>query len=182
MNFCGHCGTAVEQRIPEGDNRHRHICPGCGTIHYSNPRIVAGTIPVWGEKVLLCKRAIAPRHGYWTLPAGYMENTETTMEAALRETWEEAQTRVQLDGLYCVISVPHIDQVHMYFRASMVDGQFSAGEESLEVALFHEEEIPWDQLAFPTIQDALKRFFHERRNNHFTLLVDDIRRPLRGSD
>ncbi|MDX1589504.1 MAG: NUDIX hydrolase [Oleiphilaceae bacterium] len=182
MNFCSHCGTAVVQRIPEGDNRHRHICPGCGTIHYSNPRIVAGTIPVWEDKVLLCRRAIAPRHGYWTLPAGYMENTETTMEAALRETWEEAQARVDIDGLYCVMSVPHIDQVHMYFRASLVDGRFSAGEESLEVALFREEDIPWDQLAFPTIQDALQHYFRERRNNHFTLMVEDIRRPLKSTD
>lgn len=180
MNFCSHCGNAVEERIPAGDNRSRFICPGCDTIHYSNPRIVAGTIPIWQGQVLLCRRAIEPRHGYWTLPAGYMENTESTEEAALRETWEEAQTRVTLDGLYCVMSVPHIDQVHMYFRASLVDGSFSAGEESLEVALFHEKDIPWGQLAFPTIQDALKRYFRERREQRFTLLVDDIRRPLKS--
>jgi len=179
MKFCSHCGTAVELRIPEGDNRSRHVCPGCGTIHYSNPRIVAGTIPVWEDRILLCRRAIQPRHGFWTLPAGYMENAETTMEAALRETWEEANARVELDGLYSVMNVPHIDQVHMYFRATMIDGTFSAGDESLEVELFREEQIPWDHLAFPTVQDTLERYFRERRENRFTVLVDDIRRPLK---
>ena len=182
MHYCTACGDSVDFRIPKGDDRHRHVCRSCGTIHYINPRIVAGTIPVWKNRILLCRRAIQPRYGFWTLPAGFMENTETTTEAALRETLEEAQCQVELQGLYTVLNVPHIDQVHMYFRARMLENQFAAGDESLEVALFHEHEIPWQELAFPTVFETLRRFINDRTsNNSFQVVVDDIRQRL-GKD
>lgn len=180
MHYCSSCGSSVEFRIPEGDDRHRHICSSCGTIHYINPRIVAGTIPVWEDQVLLCRRAIEPRYGFWTLPAGFMENTETTSEAALRETMEEACARVELEGLYTVLNVPHIDQVHLYFRARMVNPEYGAGAESLETALFREHEVPWEELAFPTVAETLKRYFRDRSNNgRFDVVVDDIHQPLK---
>lgn len=176
MKFCSNCGSAVDLRIPEGDSRPRHVCDHCNTIHYQNPKIVAGTIPVWKDQVLLCRRAIEPRLGYWTLPAGFMENAETTGEAAMRETWEEAEARVSLDGLYSLIDIPHIDQVHMFFRATLIDGRFGVGSESLETRLFREEEIPWDELAFPTVRQTLELFFQDRRQQHFHVHVRDIRR------
>ena len=123
MNFCSACGHSVNLEIPEGDNRPRYVCPSCKTIHYQNPNIVAGTIPVYGDKVLLCKRAIEPRYGYWTLPAGFMENQETTREAAARETWEEAEAKVELLGLFTLIDVPQINQVHIYYRAELINDE-----------------------------------------------------------
>jgi ADP-ribose pyrophosphatase YjhB (NUDIX family) len=179
MKFCSACGAPTEHRIPEDDNRPRHICTQCKTIHYQNPNIVAGTIPVHEDKILLCRRAIKPRHGYWTLPAGFMENQETTTEAAMRETWEEAEARVNIDGLYTVINVPQIDQVHMFFRATIIDGAFGVGVESLETRLFREDQIPWDDLAFPTIRKTLKLFFEERRLGVFNVHVTDIVRSPR---
>ena len=180
MRYCSSCGSPLENRVPEGDNRVRPVCDSCGVIHYTNPKIVAGTIPVWEDRILLCRRAIEPRYGFWTLPAGFMENAETTVEAAIRETVEEANAQVEIEGLYSVINVPHIDQVHMYFRATMVNDRFSAGDESLDVALFRETEIPWDDLAFPTVSATLRRFFDERRRaTSFSVFVDDIRRPLK---
>lgn len=178
MNYCSHCGKPVTHRIPTGDNRHRYVCDHCNRIHYENPRIVAGTIPVWGDRILLCRRAIEPRRGYWTLPAGFMENSETTVEAAVRETLEEAMAEVTVDGLYTVLHVPHIDQVHMFFRATLTDGQFGAGEESLEAELFSLDEIPWDELAFPTIRETLEHFVRDKMENHFPVRVGDIRRKL----
>ncbi len=179
MKFCSHCGGGIEHKVPVDDNRPRHVCITCGTIHYQNPNIVAGTIPVFEDRILLCKRAIEPRHGFWTLPAGFMENQETTTEAALRETWEEAEARVQIESLYTVINVPQIDQVHMYFRATMVDGNFGAGPESLEVRLFDEAEIPWSELAFPTVKKTLQLFLEERKQGTFGVHVSDIVRPPR---
>lgn len=176
MNYCSLCGNPVENRIPEGDNRPRFVCDACGTIHYSNPKIVAGTIPVWENQILLCRRAIEPRRGYWTLPAGFMENAETIPEAAERETWEEALAKVTLEGLYTVINLPHIDQVHMFFRATMLTPEFAAGEESLDVQLFHEQDIPWAEIAFPTVSQTLERFFEDRLKSHFPVHVSDIRR------
>lgn len=179
MKFCSACGAPTEHRIPEDDNRPRHICTQCKTIHYQNPNIVAGTIPIHEDKVLLCRRAIEPRHGFWTLPAGFMENQETTTEAAMRETWEEAEARVNIDGLFTVINVPQIDQVHMFFRATIIDGAFGVGVESLETRLFLEEEIPWNDLAFPTIRKTLQLFFEERRIGVFNVHVTDIIRSPR---
>lgn len=179
MKFCSHCGGDIEQKVPQDDNRPRHVCTVCETIHYQNPNIVAGTIPVYENRILLCRRAIEPRHGYWTLPAGFMENQETTTEAAMRETWEEAEAKVTIDGLYTVINVPQIDQVHMYFRATIINGDYGVGPESLETQLFHEEDIPWDELAFPTVKKTLKLFLEERKQSRFGVHVSDIIREPR---
>lgn len=177
MKYCSHCATELEFRIPDGDNRERHICPACRTIFYQNPRIVAGTLPVFEGQVLLCRRAIEPRKGFWTLPAGFMENGESTEQAALRETWEEAMARVTLKSLFSMITVPRIDQVHIFFLAEMDKAEFAAGEESLEVALFREEDIPWRELAFPTVSQTLKRYFADRSHDQ-TAHVFDISLPF----
>ncbi|HEX8979055.1 MAG TPA: NUDIX hydrolase [Parasulfuritortus sp.] len=178
MKYCSHCGAPVSHRIPDGDNRHRYICDACGTIHYQNPRMVVGCLPTWENKVLLCRRAIEPRYGLWTLPAGFMENGETTTEGAIRETLEEAGARVELEGLYSLVNIPDIDQVYMLFRARLLDLDFAAGEESLEVALFGEDEIPWDEMAFRTVHRTLKHYFDDRRSGHFPLHFSDLdRRP-----
>ncbi|MBZ9566170.1 NUDIX hydrolase [Modicisalibacter tunisiensis] len=173
MNFCSHCGEPVRFAIPEGDDRPRYLCDACGSIHYQNPRIVAGTLPVHDGRILLCRRAIAPRRGYWTLPAGFMENAETTLEAAARETREEACAEVAIHGLYTLINLPHINQVFMIFLADL-EGGFAAGPESLEVALFGEDEIPWDELAFPTIERTLRHYFSDRRHGAYPLHMSDI--------
>ncbi|WP_431482601.1 NUDIX hydrolase [Pseudomonas solani] len=162
MKFCSQCGGPVIQRIPEGDNRLRHVCELCHTIHYMNPRIVAGCVPVWGKQVLLCRRAIEPRKGYWTLPAGFMENGETMEQAAARETAEEACARVRNLQLYTLFDLPHISQVYTFFLAELEDLDFSAGEESLEVKLFDEADIPWSELAFPTVRRTLECYFADR--------------------
>ncbi|WP_263145387.1 NUDIX hydrolase [Pseudomonas sp. RIT-PI-AD] len=167
MKFCSQCGGPVSQRIPAGDNRLRYICDACSLIHYQNPRIVAGCLPVWNGQVLLCRRAIEPRRGYWTLPAGFMENGETMAQAAARETLEEACARVEALELYTLFDLPHIDQVYLFFRAELADGAFACGEESLEVRLFAEEEIPWSELAFPTVGRTLECFFADRRTQRY---------------
>lgn len=163
MKFCSECAHPVTLQIPPDDNRLRHVCSQCGAIHYQNPKMVIGSIPVWehaGEtQVLLCKRAIEPRHGYWTLPAGFMENDETTSDAALRETLEEAGARIQLHPLFSLLNVPHVQQVHLFYRATLLDLDYAAGIESLEVKLFSEADIPWDDIAFPTVGHTLKFFF-----------------------
>jgi ADP-ribose pyrophosphatase YjhB (NUDIX family) len=167
MNFCSQCGNPLSQQIPAGDNRLRFVCPQCQTIHYQNPRIIAGCLPIWGEQVLLCRRAIEPRRGYWTLPAGFMENGETLEQAAARETLEEACARVQGLSLYTLFDLPHINQVYMLFRAELVDLNFAAGAESLEVQLFSEQDIPWSELAFPTIGRTLECYFADRGQQLF---------------
>lgn len=169
MNFCSQCGQSVELKIPDGDNRERHVCDHCNTIHYQNPNIVAGCLPVWEDKVLLCKRAIEPRHGFWTLPAGFMENNETLEQAATRESVEEANANLEISKLYTVISLPHINQIYMLYLANLLDLNFSAGPESLDVQLFTEAQIPWDELAFRTIDFTLKRYFEDRKKNNFPL-------------
>ena len=174
MKFCSECGQGVTARVPDGDTRSRFVCDHCQTIHYQNPRIVAGCLAVHGQQVLLCRRAIEPRRGFWTLPAGFMENGETTEEAALRETWEEARARLQQQELYMLFNLPHINQVYMFFRGELADLEFSAGEESLEVRLFHEHEIPWDKLAFPTVGKTLKQYFLDRQEHAFPVRIRDI--------
>ncbi|MCG8317350.1 MAG: NUDIX hydrolase [Pseudomonadales bacterium] len=174
MKYCSQCGHSVSLKIPDGDQRERHVCDNCGFIHYLNPRIIAGTLPIYQDKVLLCRRAIEPRKGYWTLPAGFMENGETTQEAALRETWEEAEAKLDLHGLYTLFNLPHINQVYIFFRGEVVKGEFGVGEESLECQFFSETEIPWDNLAFPTIYKTLKHFFQDRANNSFPVRMEDI--------
>lgn len=172
--FCSICGQPVTQRVPEGDSRERDCCTSCGAIHYVNPRPVVGTIPVWKDQVLLCKRAIEPRLGYWTLPAGFMEIGETTGAGALRETLEEAGARITLGPLYTMIDVPHAEQVHIFFRAQLLDLDFHAGEESLEVRLFKEEQIPWHDLAFRTVATTLELFFADRARGEFGTYTREI--------
>jgi len=166
MKFCSECAAPVSLLIPAGDNRPRYVCASCSAIHYQNPKMVLGSIPVWerdGElKILLCKRAIEPRYGYWTLPAGFMENNETTAEAAIRETQEEAGANIELGKLFTLLNVARVHQVHMFYLATLVDLDFAPGEESLDVQMFSEAEIPWDDLAFPTIRTTLELFFADR--------------------
>ncbi len=162
MNYCSNCGAAITRAIPPGDNRERYVCNACDTVHYQNPRIVTGCLPVWDNQVLLCRRAIAPREGYWTLPAGYLENGETTAAGAVRETWEEAQATVAVQELYTMFSLPHISQIYLFFRAQMTNPDFAAGEESLEVQLFDEADVPWQELAFPVISQTLEFYFADR--------------------
>jgi len=176
MNYCQSCGSTVNLSIPDGDNRERHVCTSCGEIHYQNPKIVAGCLPVWEDRVLLCKRAIEPRHGDWTLPAGFMENGETIEQAAMRESIEEANATLLNLRLYTIISLPHISQVYMLFLADLKDTDFSPGEESLETKLFAEEEIPWNSLAFKTIHFTLEHFFEDRKNGVFPLHNSSISR------
>jgi len=169
MKFCSSCGHKLVLRIPQDDDRPRHICEQCDTIHYQNPRIIAGCLPVFEDKVLLCRRAIEPRQGYWTLPAGFMENAESVEQAALRESREEAHANITLHELYTLFSIPHINQVYMLFKGELNDLNFRAGSESLEVRLFTEEEIPWQQLAFPSIHKTLEYYFVDRKQQHYPL-------------
>lgn len=177
IKFCCTCAAPVSVRVPQGDSQLRHVCDSCGAIHYRNPRMVVGTLPVWEDKILLCRRAIEPRHGCWTLPAGFMENEETIAEAALRETREEACTHVELDAMYTMISVPHISQVHVIFRARLLDLDFAAGDETLEVALFDEANIPWDTIAFRTVAMTLRYFFADRAAKCFGVHVESVVLP-----
>jgi len=157
MNFCSHCGQANVSQIPAGDNRERAVCSACGTIHYINPKNVVGTIPMWENKILLCRRAIEPRKNFWTLPAGFLELHETSSEGAVRETLEETGAQVDVGGLFSVINVPHIGQIHWFYIAQMQSAEFSqTTSESTAVALFTESEIPWDELAFQTIRKTLR--------------------------
>ena len=178
MKFCSECGSPVELKIPPDDNRPRHVCPLCATIHYQNPKLVIGSIPQWEDgRILLCRRAIEPRHGLWTLPAGFMENGETTTEAAIRETLEEANARVTLGDLYSMVNLPDINQVHLLFRAKLLDLDFSPGAESLEVELFEEQDIPWDEIAFRPVSMTLKQYFADRMNNNFQFHIGDLTAP-----
>lgn len=176
MNYCSQCGSAVEVGIPQGDNRPRYLCPSCGTIHYQNPKVVVGCIPVWEERVLLCRRAIEPRYGLWTVPAGFMENGETSHQGAARETLEEACARVSVEGLYTLFNLPHINQLYLLYRSRLLDLEFAAGDESLEVALFRETEIPWDEIAFPVIKESLRLYFVDRARGQFPLRGGTIER------
>ena len=174
MKFCSDCGSAVSLQIPERDDRQRHVCNACGVIHYQNPRVVVCAIPAWEDKVLLCRRAIEPRHGFWTLPGGFMENGESTLQAAIRETREEACARIEIHALYSMFNIIHINQVQLFFRATLTDLDFSPGDESLETALFSEDEIPWQELAFPAVTSTLKEYFKDLPGKQFNLRLADI--------
>jgi ADP-ribose pyrophosphatase YjhB (NUDIX family) len=182
MNFCSQCGQAVVHKVPEGDSRLRYVCEHCQTVHYQNPKVVCGCLPVWEDKVLLCRRAIEPRRGYWTLPAGFMENGETTPEAAARETIEEAAATVQIGELYALFNIRHINQVYLMFRADLKDGVYGVGEESLECRLFTEEEIPWDEIAFPTIKRTLYYYFDDRKKGEYPFRMRDIELDFRRTN
>ena len=178
MNFCSQCGAKTHFTVPADDNRPRHVCAECQTIHYENPKIICGCLVTYQGKVLLCRRAIEPRHGLWTLPAGFMENGETAEEGALRETFEEAMARPELKGLYALTSIPHISQVYMIFRAELTQPEFSPGPESLEVALFSPEEIPWGELAFQTVEKTLKHWVADLTAQHYPLHSIEIAEPV----
>jgi ADP-ribose pyrophosphatase YjhB (NUDIX family) len=175
IKHCRNCGTAVAYRVPDdGDVRPRAVCPACDTIHYENPLNVVGTVPHWGEKVLLCKRNIEPRWGKWTLPAGFMELGETTLQGAARETDEEAGATFEMEGLISVISVPRVGQVHLFYRARLLSNSFNPGHETIEARLFDEAEIPWDEIAFRTVKETLQRYFEDRRKGRFEVHNIDI--------
>jgi ADP-ribose pyrophosphatase YjhB (NUDIX family) len=165
-------------RIPPGDNLARAVCTACGSIHYENPRIVVGCVPEWQGRILLCQRAIAPRRGYWTTPAGFMENGETLQAGAARESLEEAEARVQIGSLLAITHVLHASQVHVAFRAALLEGKFGIGAESLQAGLYLEAEIPWEQIAFPSIAFALRSYFEDRRLGLERLHFSDVDRPL----
>lgn len=190
MNYCSHCGSTVSLRIPQGDRLPRHVCDNCGAIHYDNPKIVAGCVVEWEGRILLCRRAIEPRYGKWTLPAGFMENGETTAQAAARETREEACAEVVNDTnpkmnpgvildlpLFAIVNVPHIHQVHLFYRGALRNGSFSPGEESLETALFDECTIPWADLAFRSVRFCLEAYIADRKRGTFGLHACDLPPP-----
>lgn len=174
MNYCSSCGKPVSKKIPPGDNLLRFVCEACQTIHYHNPKIVAGCIPEWDDQILLCRRAIEPKSGLWTFPAGFMEIGESTEQAAKRETEEEAHTQVEVTSLYAVLSLPHIGQVYMVFRGRMITCEFGAGEESLDVRLFNRDAIPWDEIAFPVVKDALRRYVEDAIQGIFRVHVASL--------
>ncbi len=174
MKFCSYCGVVVTLRIPEGDDRNRYVCDACGVIHYQNPRVIVGCLPVHEDKILLCRRAIEPRYGLWTLPAGFMENGETTMEGAARETWEEARATVVDQHLYRIFDMPQINQVYMFYRTGIVDGQFGVGPESTEVELFAEDDIPWQEMAFLPVTQTLREFLEDRKEGNFPVRVSKL--------
>ena len=177
MQFCSHCGAKVSRRIPEGDDRPRYVCDECQTIHYQNPRVIVGVLPTRDDRVLLCRRAIEPRKGFWTIPAGFLENGETTLQGAERETWEEAGARVEQPQLYRLFDLPHINQVYIFYRAALAGSDYHPGPESLEVELFAESDIPWSEIAFPVVNDALKEFFEDYRCGEYPVRVSDVQ-PL----
>lgn len=161
MNFCSECGAVVKRLVPPGDNRERFVCESCGLVHYQNPNNVAGAILTWENRVLMCKRAIEPRYGYWTLPAGFMENNESVHQAAARESIEEARAQPGHLSLFGVFSMPYISQVYLMFYGKLLSDQVSPGAESLDVTLFTRDEIPWDEIAFPVVSHCLKLFFEK---------------------
>ncbi|MES2942468.1 MAG: NUDIX hydrolase [Pseudomonadota bacterium] len=178
LNHCRVCGTAVVYRLPDdGDTRERAVCPACNTVHYENPLNVVGTVPVWGEdgeQVLLCLRNIEPRRGKWTLPAGFMELGETTAEGAARETVEEAGAQFEMQELFTVLNIVRVGQVHLYYRARLLSTEFNPGYETIKARLFTEAEIPWDEIAFKTVQKTLEHYFSDRRKGSFSVHVGDV--------
>lgn len=175
MKFCSACGASIQILVPVGDNRERHVCISCETIHYNNPRIITGCLPFYQNKVLMCRRAIEPRLGFWTLPAGFLELGETVAQGAMRETEEESGAQVIIGDLYCMFNLPHIGQIYMMYLAELPEPIFSSyTDESLEVKLFAEEEIPWRELAFRTMWRTLHHYFEDRKTGKFSLHVEDI--------
>ena len=174
MNFCSNCAARVALRIPDGDNLPRFVCEACGTIHYQNPKLVVGCVPEYDGRIVICRRAIEPRRGYWTVPAGFMENCETLQQAAARESREEALIDVEIGSLLAVVHVLYAQQVHVFFRGRMRSASYGAGVESLEVELVRAEDIPWPDIAFPSTEYSLRRYLEDRAAGrepyHFTQL------------
>ena len=169
MKYCSQCGAPVRRLVPPGDTHERFVCAACQAIHYQNPKIVAGCIPEWQDKILLCRRAIEPRLGLWTIPAGFMELNETTAQAAAREALEEANAAVEIGDLHTLYNLPHISQVYLVYRSQLRNLDYAPGQESLEVKLFGEDEIPWEQMAFRAVTFALQHFFADRRQGRYAL-------------
>lgn len=165
MKYCSSCGATVSRKTPEGDNRERWVCDACDTIHYRNPLVVVGCVPELDGRILLCKRAIEPRAGYWTVPAGFMELGETLAQGAARETMEEACAEVRIGHLFASVDVVQAGQVHLFFAAELL-GDFAPGEESLEVALFEKPDIPWDEIAFRSVRFALEKYLEDAGTNN----------------
>ena len=175
IRHCRECGARVGYRVPDdGDTRERAVCPACATIHYENPLNVVGTVPVLGDRVLLCKRNIEPRWGKWTLPAGFMELGETTAQGAARETDEEAGAQITLGPLFSLVNVPHVGQVHLFYLATLLAERFAPGHETIEARLFAEQEIPWDEIAFRTVRVTLERYFADRRAGRLGMHCIDL--------
>lgn len=185
MKFCQHCAGPVSYVIPRGDDRQRHYCPACDVVFYQNPRNVVGTVPVSEDgRVLLCKRGIEPRHGKWTLPAGFMENEESTHAGAVRETMEEAGARIELGSstLYTLFNLPQINQVYLLFRASILEANLGFTEETLATKLCAESEVPWGEIAFPVVKITLEHYFRDRERQHFPVRMFDVTRNGRELD
>ena len=174
MKFCSSCGSHLVEKMPRDDDRRRHVCPGCDTVHYQNPKIVTGCLPVWEDSILLCRRAIEPRSGYWTVPAGFMELDETVEQGAVRETWEEARAQVEIQAPYSMFNLPHVNQLYVIYRARLKNLDFRPGPESEDVRLFAEQDIPWDDLAFGTVRQTLRFFFGDRPGGRFPMRTGTI--------
>ena len=174
MNYCSECGKSLTYHIPPGDDRSRYLCESCGTIHYQNPRMVVGCIPEMGDKILFCRRAIEPCYGKWTLPAGYLENGETVSAGARREAFEEARARVEILSPYALYNICYVNQVYLMFRGCLTDRDFRPGSESLEVCLFSEDEIPWDEIAFRVMEETLVQYFKDRPTGIFPFYIGNI--------
>jgi ADP-ribose pyrophosphatase YjhB (NUDIX family) len=178
MNFCSHCGSPVKLVVPPGDDRLRHVCHTCGTVHYQNPKIVVGCIPQWEDRILMCRRNIEPQKGLWTLPAGYLESGETVTDGARRETWEETGAVVEDLLPYLMFDITYFSQIYLMFRARMQEPEFKVTAESAEVTLMREEEIPWDRIAFRAIENTLRRFFRDRPDGRFPFRIRRIRKKI----
>ena len=175
IKHCKNCGAAVVYRLPDdGDTKQRAVCPACHTVHYENPLNVVGTVPHFGDRVLLCKRNIEPRFGKWTLPAGFMELDETLAEGAARETVDEAGAQFEMQSLFSILNVARVGQVHMFYRARLTSDQFDPGTETIEARLFLESEIPWSEIAFRTVKETLERYFADQRAGAFSIHTVDI--------
>lgn len=180
MQYCSACSQPVTHTVPAGDNRSRAVCTSCGTVHYENPKVVAGCVPEYEGQILLCRRAIEPRHGFWTVPAGFMEIGESLAEAARRETWEEALAQVEIGPLFAAVDVIHAAQLHVFFTGKLLRPEFGAGTESIETRLFRPEEIPWSELAFPSIRIALEQYLENRRTGNQLMHLATAPRTMSG--
>ena len=180
MKFCSQCGGRLAFTIPPGDDRPRFVCPACGTIHYQNPKLVVGCIPVWEDRILLCRRNIEPRRGYWTLPAGFLEIGETAADGARRETLEETGATVVELSPYLMVDIVHIHQIYLMFRSHLTAPDFHPTRESAEVRLMREQEIPWDQIAFKVIEETLRHFFRDRPTGRYVFRTSRIDEPAKS--
>ncbi|MCC7463060.1 MAG: NUDIX hydrolase [Gammaproteobacteria bacterium] len=177
MKYCPNCGHALAVLVPTGDNRPRAVCSGCGAIHYQNPRVIVGCVPEWQGRILLCRRAIEPRRGYWTIPAGFLENGESLQAGAARESLEEACAHVEIGSLLAVVNVLYAEQVHVMFRARMLAPDYATSVESLEVGLIEAATIPWNDIAFPSVRFALQHYLADRDCGSQDLHFHDIQQP-----